>query len=227
MTPLRVAAVLAEASPHAVGDQTEPPHDVFTGPGGLARALASDAQWLWFLAAGARAREDALQRLLRAAEPAHEPRASLVAGMVLDERDGQPVQDELPAPDSADVAAVIRLTALHLCPIRQATLANCLVARAAVERHGHPDVGAFGRYAAVEWTARVLRVEPGRFCADGVVVLVPEDARPSRRAALAALPATLRMARSGAWTRGESLGAFARLAAEASIRRGRRAPGRG
>jgi hypothetical protein len=224
MTPPRVAAVLAEGSPAVTGRQTEPVQDVFAGPGALARARASDAQWLWFLAAGARAREDALQRLLLAAEPADEPRASLVAGMVLDEHDRRPVEDELPAPDRADIGAVIHLVALHLCPIRHATLANCLVARAAFERHGCPDVRAFGRHAAVEWTARVLRMEAGRFCADSVVVLSPAEPRRGPRSALAHAPATLRMARSGAWTRGESLEAFARLVAEARIRRGRRAP---
>ncbi len=223
MTGLRVAAVQPGPGASGAGRQTEPPHEVFAGPGALARALGSDAQWLWFLAPGAQPREDALAQLVGAVrlELELEPRASLVAGLVLDERTGRPLEDELPAPDGADVAAVIRLVGRHLCPIRHAPLANCLVERAAFDRHGPPDVRAFGRHAAVEWTARVLRSEPGRLCADSVVVLAAAPPRRGARSALAAVPATLRTARSGAWTRGEALQAFAALAAEAGVRRRR------
>ncbi len=220
MTPIRVAAVLAGGSPTRLARQTEAVPEVFAGPGALARARACDADWLWFLAARARVREDALQRLLGAVEPEAEPRAALVAGMVLDERDGRPVEDELPAPDPSDIGVVIRVIPRHLCPIRHATLANCLVARAVLQRHGEPDTRRFGRYAAVEWTARVLRSEPGRFCADAVAVLSPAPGGDApARPTLAAAAATLRMARTGAWTRGESLQALGRLAAGANLTR--------
>ena len=204
MTRARVAAVLAEGPAAALGDQTRRPELVLVGAGALVEALASEADWLWFLAAGARAEAGALQRLLDAVQPAGEPAAAIVAGMVRDGA-GRALEGWLPAPDRRDLAAVIRLLPLRLCPIRHAPLANCLVRREALERHGPLDERRFGPYAAVEWSARVLRAEPGRLCAEAVAVVFS----PRRPAVDAA--AALRMARTGAWTRGETLSELARL----------------
>jgi hypothetical protein len=222
MTPARVAAVLAGPSLSAIGRQTQPLVDVFAGPNALAHALESEVPWLWLLAPSARAREDALEHLLGAVAPEHEPRALLVAGMVLDGA-GRPLDDELPAPDRTDMSAVIRLVALGLCPVRHCTFANCLIQRVAFERSGLPDTRSFGRHAAVQWTARALGEQPGRFCAGSVVVLHPPTRR-GPRSPLADGAATLRMARSGVWTRGESLRALAQLAPETGVTRRRRAP---
>jgi hypothetical protein len=177
-----------------------------TSTAGLARALAGAAEWLWCLAPGARAAEGAQSALLAAAErDADGGRPALVAGMVLG-ADGRPADWALPAAATDDLDALLSLVERRLCPLRWAPLHNCLLDRAVVAGYGAPDQRAFGPYAGVEWTARVLADHRGRFCADAVATL-PAEARAPGGPAL--LGATLRTARSGAWTRGESLQAFA------------------
>lgn len=213
MTAPRVLAVVA--APAGAELDGAALAGVVTGPGALTRAVATDAEWLWLLAAGARPAQDALARLLDAVAPAGEPPAALVAGMVLDEA-GRPLEALLPAPDRSDPAAVLRLAALRLCPVRHAPFANALVRRDAFARLGLPDERTYGPYAPSQWTARLLRDEPGRLCPASVVT-VDTDAQPR-----ATLAATVRMARSGVWTRGEALGALGAL----SRPRARRAAGR-
>jgi hypothetical protein len=178
-----------------IGEQTVTPAVVCAQ---LSAAVAGDADWLWLLAPAARPRPDALACLLAGA--AAEPRAWLFAGMVLD-GGGEPLERELPAPARGDVSAVIRSAAQGLCPIRHATFANCLVRREAFARYGLPDTAAFADFAASHWTARVLADEPGYLCARSVVTIADRH-QPH------AVLATLRMIRSGVWTRGESLAAL-------------------
>lgn len=194
-------------------------------PDDLASALAGDARWVWCLPTGLEPRADALERLLAAVAPEGEPPAAIVAGLVLD-TSGRPAADALPGFGPADVAEVLRVLPHELCPIRHADLANCLVARFALERHGLPDAGAYGPHAAREWTARVLRDEPGRFCAASVAVRTgpaPIDIGPRPAGALRSLGPTVRAVRAGTWNRGESLRALAAVAREAGLRRPRRA----
>ena len=191
-----------------------------------ATAVDADERWLWCLPPGLVPRAGALERLVAAVAPDGEPPASIVAGLVLDDS-GRPATDALPGFGPADVAEVLRLLAHEACPIRHAELAHCLVARDALERHGLPDAAAYGRHAGREWTARVLREEPGRFCATSVAVRATAP-RPRRgAAALRDLGPTVRAARARTWNRGESLRAFADLAREAGLRRPRRAGGPG
>jgi hypothetical protein len=205
-----VTAVVHGEAPARLARQMPPAVDVLTGPDRLERAAATDVQWLWLISAGGTPRPDALDLLLRATATDGERRPALVCGIVLDDA-GRPVEEELPPVSHSDVAAVIRLCEHRLAPVRHATFANCLIERTAFERHGLPD-SRFGRHAAVEWTARVLGERPGLFCPASVVIV-------GRRAAdygagsrldhgessrLAAGMATIRMVRSGAWTRGES-----------------------
>jgi len=213
LTAPRVVAVVA-GPPGAALDHARL-EGVASGPGALARAATTGADWLWLLAAGALPREDALPRLLDAVAPSGEPAAALVAGMALDGA-GRALEDLLPAPDRSDAAAVLRLAALRLCPVRHASFANTLVRRDAFARLGLPDERAYGPYAPVAWTARLLRDEPGRLCPASVVTIA------SRAHPKATLAATVRMARSGVWTRGEAFGALGAL----SRPRPRRAAGR-
>lgn len=224
MSAPRVVAVIAGTRPPVPAPASLA--DVLVGPGALARGVAGDSDWLWLLADGARVRGDALPRLLGAVTPAGEPAAALVAGIVLD-GGGHPVDALLPAADQSDTSLVLRLAAARLCPVRHASFAHTLVRRADFERFGLPDERAYGRYAPEQWTARLLREEPGRLCAESVVTL-PAMATPNPRglgATFAGVAATVRMARSGVWTRGETLHAVSALAAEAGLSRPRRAAG--
>jgi hypothetical protein len=174
----------------------------------LARALASDAEWLWFLAEGARPREDALERLLAATEPVDSESATVVAGLLVDD-DGDFLADSCQAAPRIDSKEAVRLVRQRLVPIRSAGFANCLVARVAFARHGLPDGSRYGRYAAEEWTARVLSEEAG-YLAPESVVAVPAYAVPASRAAFSNLVATIRMLPTGTWTHGDAARALRR-----------------
>jgi hypothetical protein len=187
---------------------------VTTVPGALSSALAEGDGWLWLLAPGARPRSDALERLLAAIEPPGGPRAVIVVGMIEDPG-GVPLASELPAGDPRDDEAVLRLAGARILPIRSTPLSHCLVHRGTLADHGLPDEHAYGPHAGREWSARVLRGAPGHLAATSVAVL--ERPAPAR---LRTLPATLRMTRTGAWTRGESLDALADLARVVRKRRG-------
>jgi hypothetical protein len=189
-----------------------------TSPAGLADALAGDADWLWCLDPGARAGDGAQAALLAAAQDGG-GRVALVAGMVLD-AGGRPAEWALPGAAYDDVSGVITLVERHLCPIRHAPLHNCLLDRAVLAGYGLPDVRTFGPYAGAHWTARALRDHRGLFCADAVATLGPRDGPPGGPPLLGP---TLRMARSGAWTRGESLHALAAVRRRVPRRAGARA----
>lgn len=176
-------------------------------PEAFARALASDAEWLWFLAEGARPRDDALERLIAATRPEDAAPATLLAGLLVDER-GRPLDGDVQAAPRINSAEVVGLVRQGLLPIRSAGFANCLVPRAAFSRHGLPDTGRFGPHAPEEWTARVLRSEPGYLVPASVVVL-PAAAEPAGGgAAVSNLLATVRMLPTGTWTRGDAVRAL-------------------
>jgi hypothetical protein len=167
--------------------------------GALTRALASGAEWLWFLAAGARPRDDALERLLAAAEPEHAAPATVLAGVLVDDH-GDMLDDGFQPAPRIDSADAVRLVHQRLLPLRSAGFGNCLVAQATFSRHGIPDERRFGAFAAEEWTARVLRTEPG-YIVPASVVVVPGDPAAAGRADLLA---TIRMLRTGTWTRNDA-----------------------
>lgn len=174
----------------------------------LEQAIASDADWLWLLGDGAEPAGDALERLLDATEPAGEPRAALVAGLVRD-GSGRVIRDALPGFLQHDDDAVLRLVAHRLLPLRNATFDHCLIRRTCFVDHGMPDTQVFGRHAPVAWTARVLRDAPGYFAPLSIARLAGRS-EPLPRWSAATI-STLRMTRSGGWTRGESARALVRL----------------
>jgi hypothetical protein len=182
---------------------------VYDGPAALARAVASDAEWLWLLAPGARPHGDALRQLLDAVEPEGAPRATVLAGVLADAR-GALLDDRVQPAPAIDTAAALRLVGQRLLPLRSAAFAHCLVARAAFERHGLPDAARFGPFAAEEWTARVLRTEPGYLVASSAIVLAHHAERAGRTPRALHLRATLRMLGTGTWTRGEAARALRR-----------------
>jgi hypothetical protein len=186
-------------------------------PGALSRALDGGDGWVWLLAPGVLPRPGALERLTAAIEPPGGSRAVIVAGVVVDPA-GALIAEALPAGDPRDDDAVIRLARARVLPIRSTPFAHCLVDRRSFAEHGLPDERAYGPQAAREWSARVLRQSPGYLAAASIAVLERPERAPTALQALRALSPTLRMTRTGAWTRGESAEALADLA-RAALRR--------
>ena len=182
---------------------------VYDRPDALARALASEAEWLWLLAEGANPRDDALERLIAAIEPEDAAPSTVLAGLVVDDR-GLPLDGSIQAAPRLNSAEAVRLVRQRLLPMRSTGFANCLVAREAFSRHGLPNTRKFGPYAPEEWTARVLRNAAG-YVVPGSVVVMPAPAEPADRgAALSDLLATMRMLPTGTWTRGDAARAVLR-----------------
>jgi hypothetical protein len=133
----------------------------------------------------------------------------VLAGLLVDEH-GDMLDDSLQPAPRIDSTAAVRLVRQRLLPIRSAGFGNCLVAGAAFSRYGLPNNRKFGRFAAEEWTARVLRKEQGYLVPASVVVLPTRTAAADRSAARSDLLATIRMLRTGTWTRGDAARALRR-----------------
>lgn len=168
----------------------------------VGEALRSGAELLWWLE-GVPA-PGALGRLLEVARSPGAP--PVVTGLVVDGA-GRPVDRLTPRGKQLDIEALLGSAAQRRLPVRYAELAHTLVARAAVERHGPPLV-RYGRYAAQEWTARILAGGSG-WLVPASRATVEDDRDPP--GGVRDLPATLRMARTGVWSRGEVMRAFAAL----------------
>jgi len=197
-----VVVAASAAAGAAVHDQTHALSDIFTGADALARAARSGSDWIWLLAPGAEPERDALANLLHASRTPDGSSPMILAGAARDVS-GVTLVSDLPAGDEHN-PGVVDAVGRRMLPIRNTTFANCLVARACFERHGLPDSLTYGPFAPVQWSAQVLRSEPGYFVPASVVTV--SRPRPGRRRdALAAVPGLLRMLRTGAWTRGDAV----------------------
>jgi hypothetical protein len=194
--------VVTPAAAVDLSEQVAPVQEQVAGPDALQRSVAGDWEWLWLLGAGARPRADALRLLLDAG-----PDAAIVAGTAVDSA-GCIVTDQLPTVTARSLEDLVRCTARSLLPLRSTPFANALVRRACFARQGLPDTRRYGRWAAVQWSAAVLRERPGIFVPESVVELRHAAARGSRLADSAAF---VRMLRSGAWTRGDAVSSFLTL----------------
>jgi hypothetical protein len=212
-----IAAILvpgdrrAEPAAEAIGQGSVRPVDTLIGEEPLERAVRATADWIWVIDGGGRPRPDALERLLEASST--DPACAVAAGLVVDEAGRTPIELLVPAGTEGDTEAVLRLAQARLLPIRNATFAHTLVRRDALVQHGPPDRRRYGRYAAIEWTARVLRDQAatGLFVPASVISREPPRPRP------ADLPAVMRTARTSTCTRGETVRQLA-----AVVRRSRR-----
>lgn len=200
MLPGAVVAVVAVPDGRAaVLAQTRPAEEIVTGADALTRAARSRTDWVWLIAPSGEPRPDALEALLAVDPlPGHDGPAVL-AGTVRDRHRATVIRD-LPAGDEHN-PEVVEAVARRMLPIRSTTFANCLVARTCFERHGLPDTARYGRFAAVEWSARVLRAERGYYVPASVVVTNPERSGSAR--SLRSIGPLFRMVRTGAWTRGD------------------------
>jgi len=168
---------------------------------GLESAYGSLFEWIWVLDGASLPAGDALSPLLATAQSALDATPpSIIAGMVIDHA-GAPVRSLLAAGRERETELVVKMCEQRLLPIRHASLANTLIRRDALLAHGLPGYKRLGRHAAHEWTARVL--------ADSAGYLAPASfataARYDTSTRSEALLDDLRMWRTGAWTRGDTL----------------------
>ena len=158
--------------------------------GGLREAAArAGTRLLWLLDAAAVPLPATLPPLL-------EHSGSTAVSMPVD-AGGAPVEGAIGRIDDHDPGALLERVADRCAPLRHTPVVSMLVERRLVEAAAPPDTRRFGPYAGAEWTARLFSDRPG--------LLVPasrvELAAPLPRSALGAL----RMARGGAWRRGEAV----------------------
>ena len=125
-------------------------------------------------------------------EHADAPAASLPV-----DSSGVPVEFALGRIDDDDADAVLACVRERRVPLRHAPVISLLVERELVLEIAPPDERRFGSYAGTEWTSRVFAQQTG--------MLIPasrvEVTAPPQGSTLQAV----RMARSGAWRRGEAL----------------------
>ena len=199
----------------ALARQTRPPDDVVVAQrdrSGLAdavRAAAERAAWLWLVDARVNVAPDALAELLaplREPWPLGDP--VLISSKVVtpDGRldDAAPPWPRLLAREQAMAGAE-----RHLAALRAARYGSLLVHSRAVERHGVPRPDFAGAGDDLEWTARVLRDEPG-FLAPRSVAVRTADGRPD---AAAFVCNRVRILRGDGW-RGQEKAWFAFLFAQ-------------
>lgn len=166
--PADVLAVVPEAVAEvraAVAGQDQPPRSVVSSPSVLRSVLESarlgGADWLWLLDGSAVPRPTALAELLRAVVALDGlPEPVVLSGKVVD-RDGALVPGQTAWwYRRAATPVVMRAATLRMLPIRAARSGSLLV-RAEAAGASPPVPELDGPGAALEWTARLLRREPG------------------------------------------------------------------
>lgn len=169
---------------------------------GIDAARRSGARWVWLLDDDSVARPDALERLLDAPwREAGLPEPVLLASAV-EWTDGSPHPMNRPSLLRRDLDLVVRAAGVGLLPIRTSTFVSTLVAAEAVGRHGLPRAEYFLQADDMEFTARILRHEPGYAVAASVVehrTASATDATADPRRFFFHLRNTLYMLRSPAW----------------------------
>ena len=133
---------------------------------GMAWAHEHGFGWLWLLDDDTLAHADALEALLAGAGRAPDGAPLLVASVVL-WKDGRLHPMNLGLPRWRSRAALAAGVAGGLLPMRYVTFVSVAIRREAIDRFGLPLPHYFIRTDDVEFTARVLKHEPG--------YLVPES----------------------------------------------------
>lgn len=169
---------------------------------GMEAAMAAGADWLWLLDDDTIPRPDALERLLDASERA--PRRPLVLVSRVVWSDGRAHPMNLPILRRRDVRGMAEGAARGMLPLRAGSWVSMLVSRTAIERYGLPARHFFFQADDIEFTARVLRDEPGYAVPDSVAehrTRTPHDALsdPDDRRFYYHARNTLYMLRGHAW----------------------------
>lgn len=136
----------------------------------LVHGLAHEADWLWTLDDDTIPRPDALQRLLDArarADGLGDP-VMLYSRVLWTDGEAHPMN--LPNIDGRDPQRFVAGLAANLPPLRWGTFPSLLVRADAVRRHGPPRKAFYLWSDDIDFTARILRREPGYFVPDSVAV---------------------------------------------------------
>src|SRR3954468_2949909 len=143
-------------------------------------SAADPGGWVWFLDGTAVPRPDALAALLAAAERLESVSAPAVLASRVVASDGALAPAHVPLAPQAQTQVAVRTAALRVLPIRAATGGSLLVRGHALSHVGSRDG------AAMLWTARLLRQEPGFLVPDSVAEASAAPARGSHSARVAA-----------------------------------------
>ena len=155
-----------------------------------AAAAQCGAPLIWLLDARAEPAPGALEALLTHA-PA--PGASLAV-----DRQRHPHEELLGGFGDSDIASLLGAVGERRVPLRHLPITSLLVEREDVLALQPPDARRFGRYAWLEWTARLFAQRPG-FLVPASVVQVDGAGQGLEPVAM------FRLVRSGAWRRTDAL----------------------
>ena len=188
---------MSEVTAVAIGARSQPLPETglagvveIAGLGDLqATAARATTPLVWLVDASAVPSADALPALL---EHADAPAASLPV-----DSDGLPVETALGRIDDDDADAVLARIIERRVPLRHTAVISLLLECKLIAAVAPPDPLRFGGYAGTEWTARVFALRQGMLVPASRVELEPSRVGSPVQA--------MRVARSGAWRRGEAL----------------------
>jgi rhamnopyranosyl-N-acetylglucosaminyl-diphospho-decaprenol beta-1,3/1,4-galactofuranosyltransferase len=135
---------------------------------GVKRAYADGFDWLWLMDDDTIPTESALEELLAVDRRDGLRPPSILASKVLD-AEGNVHPFNRPWPRTGAFAELVDAAASGLLLIRYASFVSLMIRRDAVQRHGLPHAEYFIWNDDVEYTARVLRDEPGYLVPASVV----------------------------------------------------------
>jgi hypothetical protein len=202
--PGPVAAVLrapGEATLAALDRQTRQPDETVVHYGSwhaaCVAALSRGAEWYWLLDGDAVPEPEALQQLFEALAALDGlPSPALLASRVLDGEGRLDPRSE-PWPPLLDRVLVIAAAQRRLVSLRLARWGSLLVHRSTLDRYGSPRSDYAGGADDLEWTARILRAEPGYLAPRSVAVR--PGVRPRNALAYREVRNRVRMVRGEGW----------------------------
>jgi rhamnopyranosyl-N-acetylglucosaminyl-diphospho-decaprenol beta-1,3/1,4-galactofuranosyltransferase len=135
---------------------------------GLERAYADGFDWIWLMDDDTIPTASALEALLEAGDRDGLRPPTVLASKVLDV-EGRVHPFNRPWPRTGAFSDLIDAAATGLLMIRYASFVSVLIRRDAVERHGLPHAEYFIWNDDLEYTARLLRDEPGYLVPGSIV----------------------------------------------------------
>ncbi len=139
---------------------------------GLRAARAGDSEvpeWIWLMDDDTLPTPSCLEELLAAAERVPGRPAALLCSKAI-WTDGRLHPMNAPQLERERIEAVVAAGALGLVPLRAATFVSLLIRRSVIDRHGLPRREYFLWSDDIEYTARILRSDPGYLVPASVAV---------------------------------------------------------
>ncbi len=143
---------------------------------GLRLAHEAGHEWIWLMDDDTMPSPTALQELLAAPERTGLPHPPALLSSKVVWTDGAMHPMNNPGFERESTAAVIAGVEQRLMPLRATTFVSLLVHRGAIDRHGLPLRRFFLWSDDIEFTARILRREPGYLVPDSVTLHKTKEA---------------------------------------------------